>query len=161
MINKLIIIFILFNSFSAKADEIVTDIGLGVLKSGQKLSETKELNVGLQENLWNPFKLRGSIGGWLDSFNNRSSSLFYSGQLGYEVNNNGFLAGVFSGPCVITNTDGLLGGNLQFMSDFHLGIQDVENNYFGLMYRHISSAGLATPNIGRDFMGLEFRFLYK
>lgn len=145
----------------AKADEIVTNIGLGVFNSGKKFSETKEVNVGIQETVWNPIKVRGLIGGWLDSYYDRSSSMFYSGQLGYEVNNNGFLAGIFSGPCVITNTDGLLGGNLQFMSDFHLGIQDVESNYFGLMYRHISSAGLSTPNIGRDFVGLEFRFLYK
>jgi len=52
----------------------------------------------------------------------------------------------------------LLGGHFQFMDEFHLGLQDVGGGGGGGGYRHLSSAGLEMPNIGRDLVGIELRF---
>lgn len=142
------------------ADDLILDGGVGVFNSGKKsLSETKMVTFGVQEDLIGPLKDRAVIGGWLDNADHgRSSSAVVGGQLGFEVNRDGLLVGIFTGPSVISNTDALLGGPIQFMDDLHLGIQDPHGYYIGVMYRHLSSAGIETPNIGRDVVGLELRF---
>jgi hypothetical protein len=144
----------------AQDDQIIVGGGIGVFHSADRgLSETKMLSLGVQEDFWGAIKTRGTVGGWLDNSGPpKSDSGFVSGQMGWEVNRDGLIAGAFTGPAIISNTDSLLGGHFQFMDDLHLGIQDKEGNYIGVMYRHFSSAGLATPNIGRDIVGLEFRF---
>jgi len=165
--NKLMTLYWVFISSTAyisiayaQQDQNLIDGGVGVFNSGKNsLSETKMLTLGVQEDLYGAFKDRAIVGGWLDSAGDgKSSSGLIAGQLGFEVNRDGLIGGVFSGPCVISNTDELLGGHLQFMDDLHLGIQDRDNNYIGVMYRHISSASLSTPNIGRDIIGIELRF---
>lgn len=164
MLNKLmlycvLIIFIPMISY-AQSDQIIVNGGIGVFNSAKRsLSETKMLTLGVQEDLWGALKDRGIVGGWLDNAGDgKTSSGLMAGQIGWEVNRDGLLVGIFAGPCLISNTDSLLGGHFQFMDDIHLGIQDRDGNYIGLMYRHISSAGIATPNIGRDIMGVEIRF---
>ena len=99
-------------------------------------------------------------GGWIDNAGNgKTGSALVSGQIGFEVNRDGTLFGAFTGPCLISNPDQvLLGGYFEFMDDLHLGIQDRQGNYFGIMYRHISDAGLTRVNVGRDIIGLEMRF---
>jgi len=146
----------LFSTLSyAQEDQTVIDIGVGISNS----SGTRMGVIGLQEDLWGPIKQRFMVGGWLDnSGNGNSSSPLMGYQLGFEVNNNGLVMGVFSGPTWIGVPDQLLGGMFQFMSDIHLGIQDLHSNYIGVMYRHISSAGIESPNLGRDVIGLEIRY---
>jgi hypothetical protein len=156
----LILLLFLCATAQAQDDQYIIDGGIGVSHSADHgLSETKMLTLGVQEDLFGPLKDRAVVGGWLDNAGNgRNSSALASGQIGFEVNRNGFVAGAFTGPCVISSPDVLLGGNLQFMDDLHLGIQDNQNNYFGIMYRHLSSAGLEQPNTGRDIIGIELRF---
>lgn len=157
---KYLFFLFLFSTVSYAQDQIVVDGGLGVFNSGKKsLSETKMASLGLQEDLWNCVKDRFTGGVWLDNAGNgRKSSGFASAQVGFEVNNNGIVGSIFTGPAFINQTDALLGGNFQFMENFNLGIQDQNSNYIGVYYRHISDAGLTPINIGRDFMGLEIRF---
>lgn len=160
MLKHLILALILLPSLCF-ADDTVLDGGMGVFHSADKgLSETKMLTLGVQEDLWGPLKDRATVGGWLDTTGNgKSSSALASGQLGFEVSSaNGIVGGIFVGPALISNTDILLGGHFQFMDDLHLGIADVHGNYIGIIYRHLSSAGLEMPNIGRDVFGLEIRF---
>lgn len=142
------------------AGDLILDGGVGVLNSGKKsLSETKMLTLGLQGDLIGPLKDRAVIGGWLDNAGRyRSNSAVVSGQIGFEVNSGGLVAGIFTGPALISNPDALLGGPFQFMDDLHIGIQDRSGYYIGVMYRHLSSAGIEKPNIGRDVVGLELRF---
>jgi hypothetical protein len=144
----------------AQDDQLILNGGVGVFHSGDKgLSETKMATLGVQEDIWGPLKDRVVVGGFIDnSGDGKSGSAIISGQLGFEVNRDGLVAGIFSGPTLISNPDILLGGNFQFMEDLHLGIQDKDSNYIGIFYRHISSAGLEMPNIGRDFVGLELRW---
>lgn len=134
-------------------DQLVFDGGIG---DGNSYG-MRAASVGVQEDLWFALKDRFTVGGWVDSSSGKSSSFLGSTQLGFEVDNGGVLASIFSGPAMISNPDSLLGGYFQFMTDVHFGIQDKQSNYFGIMYRHISSAGIETPNIGRDIIGLELR----
>ena len=154
------IILLLATSAYAREDQFTMGVGVGVFNSGKhSLSETKVLSLGYQEDLWNALKQRATVGFWFDDAGNgRSSSAFGSGQLGFEVNRDGLIADVFFGPAAISSPDSLLGGRFQFMESLNLGIQDKFNNYIGLFYRHLSSAGLEMPNIGRDMVGLEIRF---
>jgi hypothetical protein len=163
MINRIIFILsvLLLSNYSiAQEDQIIVDGGVGIWNSGKStLSETKMFSLGVQEDLWGALKERGTTGFWLDNAGGgKRGSAFASGQLGWEVSTGGIVGGIFSGPAVISTPDTLLGGRFQFMDDIHLGLQDNELNYIGIMYRHFSSAGIETPNIGRDLMGLEIRF---
>ncbi len=136
------------------------DGGIGVFNSGKNsLSETKMLTVGEQGTLIGALKDRVTVGGWLDNAGGgKSDSAVASGQLGFEVNRDGTVFGIFTGPAAISTPDILLGGRFQFMDDIHYGIQDTHGRYVGVMYRHLSSAGIETPNVGRDVVGLELRF---
>ena len=160
---KFLAILMLFVSTAALAqqDQIVVDGGVGIAHSADYgLPETKMLTLGIQEDLWGPLKDRAVVGGYLDNAGNgRTGSALAAGQLGFEVNRDGLVAGVFSGPSFISSPDNvLLGGYLEFMEDLHIGIQDNYNNYIGVMYRHISDAGLTSVNVGRDIIGLELRW---
>jgi hypothetical protein len=158
---RIITILAIFISTIALAgdDQMFLDGGVGVFNSGKKsLSETKFVSIGNQEDLWGPFKDRVSLGGWLDNAGGgRSSSALVAGQLGFEVNSNGLVGSLFSGPALISTPDVLLGGHFQFQDNINLGIQDKSGNYIGVEYKHLSSAGLEMPNIGRDSIGLELR----
>lgn len=140
-------------------DQGFLDAGVGVFNSGKNtLSETKTLTGGYQQDLFSALKTRLVAGAWIDNAGlGKSSSGFAGGQLGYEVNNNGLVGGIFTGPAFITTPDILLGGRFQFVDDLHFGIQD-RNQYIGVFYRHLSSGGLELPNIGRDLLGVELRF---
>ena len=163
MLNKLLwvisIIFISTISY-AQDDQYIVDGGIGVFHSGQhSLSETKMFSLGIQEDLWGALKERGTAGFWLDNAGNgKKDSGFAAGQLGWEVNRDGLIVGAFAGPCLITSPDSLLGGVFQFMDSINLGVQDNDNNYIGVFYRHFSSAGIESPNQGRDLIGIEVRF---
>jgi hypothetical protein len=160
-LKYIVLFFILFSITAyAQEDQYILDGGIGVSHSADGgLSETKMLTLGIQEDLWGALKDRAIIGGYLDDKAGRSSSALVSGQVGWEVNNNGFLIGAFTGPTLISSPDNvLLGSYFEFMEDLHLGIQDKDNNYEGFFYRHISDAGLTSVNIGRDIIGLELKF---
>jgi Lipid A 3-O-deacylase (PagL) len=134
--------------------QTVLDIESGVSNS----SQSKMLTLGVQEDMWGALKDKFMAGGWIDNGIGKSSSALVSGQMGFEVDRSGLVGGIFSGPSVVFTPDVLLGGWLQFVSDVHLGIEDTKSNYFGVMYRHISSGGLETPNVGRDYVGVEIKF---
>jgi len=158
--KHVLLVLCLLLSTNALADSTgALDVGLGVFNSGkQSLSETKMASYTEQTSISDAFRLRATGGFWVDVTQGKSSSGFAAGQLGYEVNSKGTVLGAFTGPALITNTDVLLGGHFQFMDEFHLGLQDEGKSYIGVFYRHLSSAGLEMPNIGRDLVGIELRF---
>lgn len=154
--------FIYLNVFSlfAVADEALVDFGLGVSNSGKTSpAETRFLAIGVQEDMWGCVKSRYTLGGWLDSAGNgRRSSSFMAAQLGVEIRNGMVSSSLFSGPSLISNPDSYLGSTFEFYNSLNFGMYDKSDNYIGLMYRHISNAGLSSINIGRDVLGLELKF---
>lgn len=144
----------------AQDDQWAIDGGLGVFSTqGTSLSDVKFAKVGIQEDIWDAFKQRVSVGGWLDSRGSGYSGSAFGGyQLGFEVNNSVFQGGIFTGPTLISTTDKDLGGIFQFNDSINFGIKDDRGNVIGIVYNHFSSAGLESPNLGKDFMGLEIKF---
>jgi hypothetical protein len=54
-----------------------------------------------------------------------------------------------------------LGGAFpQFHGELYGGLRDSQGNGIGIKYNHFSSAGLVTPNQGRDFVLLELSVKY-
>ena len=151
------IVFICLNVFCSfsLADEVTFDLGLGTLNT---TSTMKFMSLGVQEDLWTILKQRGSLGGWVDQSLGNASSGFMAAQLGVEIVNNGWVGSAFFGPGAISQSDQLLGGWFQFMSSIEFGFRDINGNYIGTMFRHFSSAGIETPNIGRNVLGLELKF---
>jgi hypothetical protein len=152
----LIFLFFLCLSFSwCRADEVYSTAALGVFNSGkQSLSEEKFLNVGYRKPL-GPFIEQAEIGGWTDrAGNGRGGSAYGAYQLGFEVHGP-ILGRIATGPALITSPDSYLGGVFQFTEDFFAGEEDAQGHSIGFIYKHISSAGIEQPNIGRDQMGFQ------
>lgn len=132
--------------------------GLGVSQSAkQSRAETKILHLGYRENLLFGIVHQLELGLWADSAGKgRSSSAFISYSLGVEVDYYGLVLRSVHGPTVISNTDAYLGGYFpQVNTEAYIGLRDKRGNSAGFMYRHISSAGIYKPNIGRDFIQIE------
>jgi Lipid A 3-O-deacylase (PagL) len=148
------LIFTILYAMSAKADEVYLTGAVGVFNSGKSsLSETKYTAAGYRTSLgW--FKQDLELGGWIDRVPGRSGSAYSAYQVGWEVDGP-MIMRVMTGPAFISTTDEYLGGHFQLKDDFYLGIKDTEGRTMGVKYNHISSAGIETPNIGRDFFGLE------
>lgn len=153
----LIILFFL-NPSSCSSDELFFSYGLGVFKSAENvISETKAAHVGYRYGIFSPWSLQVKWGGWFDGSNNpiRSSSFYSSAgpqyiiSTGYFEIRNGISVGF------ITNTDGYLGGNLNFNPELYVGVRDKEGSGIGIVYNHFSSAGLNPINMGRDFVLIE------
>jgi hypothetical protein len=158
---RILLVLILVSSTAyAQDDQYILDGGIGVFHSADHgLSEMKMATIGIQEDVWGPLKDRVIAGGYLDNVTGRSGSALVAAQIGFEVNRDGLIGGIFTGPSLISSPDNvLLGGYFEFMDDIHVGIQDKDNNYIGVVYRHISDAGLTAVNVGRDVIGLELRW---
>lgn len=147
----------------AHADEGLNEVkptyymtgALGVFDSGRhSLTEEKFLNIGRRTTL-GPFIQQVEIGGWTDvAGNSRSGSAYGAYQVGLEVDG-AFLGRICTGPAFISSPDVYLGGHFQFTEDFYIGEHDAKGHSVGFIYKHISSAGLEEPNIGRDQMGFQ------
>ncbi len=157
MRNKIALLLLLTATCYAGEDQYILDVGVGDFDSAKgNMPDTKMVGIGVEEELWGALKDRGVVGGWADTGGGgRSGSAFAAMQLGWEVQSGGTVISVFSGPGVISSPDVVLGGAFQFITDLHLGIKDRDGNYLGAFFRHISSAGIETPNLGRDIVGLE------
>lgn len=152
---RVLLALVLLLTTAASADEMYMTGAVGVFNSGKKsLSECKFLNVGERKPL-GPLIQQWEVGGWTDrAGDGRGGSAYGAYQLGFEVHGS-MLARVATGPALITSPDSYLGGVFQFTEDFALGEEDSQGHYAVFKYKHISSAGIEQPNIGRDFMGVE------
>ncbi len=157
---KLLLLLLLTSLAYAQDDQIVTDVGLGIVGTkGSTLSQDKFARVGLQEDVWYDLKQRFNVGGWDDTRGGNYSSAAFAGyQLGFEVTNDVLQGSIWSGPSVISATDAMLGGPMQFNETLFFGIVDKQQSSIGVAYNHFSSAGIYTPNLGRDYLGLQLKF---
>ena len=154
-------LFISGSALAGARDDVFLELGLGSFSTeGKSVSQVKFGKVGVQEELWDSFKHRLNAGVWLDNRGvGHTNSAFTSYQLGFDVQNSLLEMAIFSGPALISSTDTSLGGYFQFNETLYFGIRDPRsNNSIGVSYNHFSSAGLESPNQGRDFIGLEIKF---
>lgn len=132
--------------------------GIGVFESAAgSPTETHILSVGAQFPLTKYFIWQVEGGGWVDTRGDmgRNSSLFFSPSVGLDLNFDLFYVQALIGPALITTTDSYLGGNFQFTEDLGFGIKDKRGLGIGIFYKHFSSGGIESPNVGRDFMSLK------
>lgn len=155
------LLFLLFSTY-ASADEVFVNYGIGLGESAvNSMVETKMIDFGYRDFLYNGFYWQNTLGYYGDGSGNpqRKSSFYGSTGFGLEVDihpvelHSGWALAAISTP------DIYLGGNLpMFNGNLGVNIRDKHQNGIGLTYSHISSAGLVQPNQGRDFLTLELSF---
>jgi hypothetical protein len=155
----LLALFLLFLSTCSFADEAFVGYGLGVSESAvNSKAETKMVYIGEREFLLNGIYWQNKLGFWGDGSGNpnRSSSFYGSSGLGLELDLQPLELHSGYGLAAISSPDEYLGGRFpQFQGEAGAMLRDKKGDGIGLTYTHISSAGLVTPNQGRDFVTLE------
>lgn len=100
------------------------------------------------------------FGAWVDNRPGASNAAFTKAQLGVVTGQErGWFAKAFVGPALISSRDAYLGGFLQFAEDFGIGLRDKDTSV-SISYSHFSSAGLSSPNKGKDFLVFEIGILW-
>lgn len=108
------------------------------------------------------------VGGWIDHTGYKTKA----GGLTYTAHSSGFAEALFGvepksdhfyityklGPAIITDSDALLGSNIQCGHEVGIGMRDVRDVRVGLVLKHFSNAGIVGPNIGRNFLGFRIEF---
>lgn len=120
-------------------------------------SMEKGLAVGRQTE-FSVLEVKTEGGFWIDNTKKpgAKSSAFIQGSLGVEPTAGAFYANVFQGIAAISSPDSVLGGPVQFVEEAGVGIRDKDKFVgVGIFYKHISSAGIFKPNLGRDFFGIQ------
>lgn len=138
----------------AHASDTVIKYGANVPTETENLGTTKAIFIGQQFHLVGPLISQIEGGGWFDNSGEagRRSSALFGGSLGINVDAHYAFAQALVGPALITRPDSALGGPLQFNNDVAIGLRDPSTGAtVGLNYKHVSSAGIETPNRGRDF----------
>ncbi len=140
------------------ADDYSFKYGMGIV-NGEKSGTVKMFSLRQESHLVHAAHLAYEGGLWVDNgpkSAGRKGSLFGKAQLGVKPGwqSSGLYGKAFWGVAGLSHTDSQLGGNLQFASDFGVGIRD-GSSFIGIGYVHLSSAGIFKPNKGRDFMQLE------
>lgn len=107
-------------------------------------------------------------GGWIDNtgYTAKSgdttytahSSYFVETLFGVEPKSDHFYLNYKLGPVIISDTDALLGSNVQCGHELGFGMLDARGVRVGIIIKHFSNAGLVRPNIGRNFIGMRMEF---
>lgn len=128
--------------------------GLGVFNSSEYgTGESKTFSLGYEEEWFGPLIRQYEIGLFTDSGGGgRKGSGYGNYSIGIEVNPGYFVMRSLWGIGVITTSDSMLGGWFEFNQDLFIGVRDDRNRMIGFDYKHISSGGIYTPNMGRDFI---------
>lgn len=74
--------------------------------------------------------------------------------LGLKAESGPFFVRYWVGPTIISVTSDRLSGQFQFNHDLELGIKANNGVEFMAGYKHMSNAGIAGPNLGRDWLGV-------
>lgn len=138
----------------AKADDYAFKYGMG-LEDKSPTGNIKLFSLR-QEALWfYAFHYATEGGLWVDNLGNgRASGAFGKAQMGVKPGaETGVYAKAFWGVQLQSSTDTQLGGYAQFTQDAGIGIRDRVSSV-ELGYTHVSSAGIFSPNLGRDFITL-------
>jgi hypothetical protein len=161
LIVSLITLLCVLGSRHVLAADYGVRFGPSIDKEGKTDGGTKVMGFRREERLMDGLNTAFELGGYVDnSGEGRKGAALGKVQLGVTPGmEKGIYGFGFLGPCIITAKDKLLGGYGQFCTDIGFGIRDKES-FMTVGYSHISSAGLAMPNSGRDFLifsaGLRF-----
>lgn len=148
-------ILILTYSTPAPAEDYLL-YGLGIANSAKyEQVETKVIGIGYRDQTILGLTQQVELGHFSDStqLDGRLSSWWAGYSLGIEVQSpTGLVLRLMIGPSLISTPDAYLGGYFQFNNDAFAGLRDESGKSIGVSYKHLSSAGLESPNVGRDFL---------
>lgn len=151
MKNLLLVLGIVMST-DVVADTFNLKYGLGALHGKQSAMAS----FGYQRQIHKSLAHQIEGGLWVDRF--RSNSGFASYALGMHLER-GFMYGeTMHGVGFITHKDSLLGGKFQFFHDLGIGVLSKDGSTFGIQLKHVSSAGIHKPNIGRNFFAIKAGF---
>ena len=135
-----------------------------VPKYGFEKNIVKE-GIGSGERLWgleyiypigDHMKLKADGGVWIARQAGRKTSVYFAPAWGYRiVPFKGIYVEAYIGVGLISRPDSQLGGHFQIFHDVNFGFSQGGWG-LGLGFKHISSAGIYSPNKGRDFLGPRF-----
>lgn len=132
-------------------DAIAYDGYVKMGTSAKSSASSKVFGLGIQDTFTKGFIYQAEADILSIPEDKTAVTLNGSYRLGVAVDlSSGVFATATTGPGFITQRDSYLGGYYQFIEDVSIGIKD-QFNLFGVGYQHISSAGLETPNRGRDY----------
>jgi len=99
------------------------------------------------------FHYRLDVGFWSDTRPNQRGSFFTSFLLGKTLGNyKVFHGGMDVGLVAMSSPDSVLSSAFEFTEELSIGYKEFE-----IGYKHISNAGITTPNLGRDYLFLNYR----
>ncbi len=166
MIKQFLAAFFLFFFLSlccriAAADQMAFKYGLGTLLPDNSGRNVKAFSLSYQDYMGFGITEQFELGAFGDTFGHgRESSAFAFYSLGTTVDAEPFRLQALWGAGGISNPDNRLGGLFQFTHDLCFSLYNRTGESIGIGYKHISSAGLSSPNRGRDFilmrMGVNF-----
>lgn len=140
-------------------DEAYLAYGVGVFHDADAFAgQNKYFNAGYRRGLWRGFYWNTKLGYYGEGSPDptRKSSFFTSTGPGLELSLGALEIRSGWGIAAISTTDSQLGGRFpQFNGNAAIGIRDSKGDGLAIEYNHISSAGLVSPNQGRDFILLE------
>lgn len=138
---------------SANAGHILR-YGVGAFRSADYgSSNVKLFSIGYVDEILGPIVYQYEGGYFGDSSGHgRDGGGFGNVGLGIQANPGYMVFRSMWGVGGITKPDAMLGGRFQFNHDMLIGVRGSNEAIFGINLKHISSAGLERPNIGRDFL---------
>lgn len=115
--------------------------------------------VGYEHRFSNGIFVRPEVGYFLDISGQNLSSIWAAPLIGVRSKSAvGPAIHLAVGPGYLQNPDSILGGHFQFSLEGGLALED-GNFAIGLVWKHLSSAGIEMPNLGRDFICAQVRIL--
>ena len=157
--NKLYLAALLLVCSTAHSEEGFLGYGVGVFNDANYYTgQNKYFEGGYRASVWDGIYWQYKGGFWGEGSPDaaRKSGFFVSSGPGFEVDLAPVEIRTGWGLAAISNPDSQLGGRFpQFNGNFALGLRDKKGDGIAIEYNHISSAGLVTPNQGRDFLILE------
>jgi len=139
---------------SARAESISFNYGIGTfLPHDTSLATVKAFYFSKQQKINDIFRTKYDLGVWADRRGDvgRKSSIFGTYSVGARAEALLFYAECFWGIGALSGPDTMLGSWWSFNQDLSFGLIGVNDVTIGLNYKHMSNAGLASPNKGRDF----------
>ena len=132
--------------------------GVGVMQS----VNSQIVSLAFQSQIKDSYAQQVECGAYLDPQEEKGqrSSGFCSYSLGLRVILDHVYMESMHGVGGISHPDRLLGGHFQFFHNLGLGIKDKAGNSLGLVFKHISSAGIEKPNVGRNFTAAKLSFAF-
>ena len=154
--DKLLAILLLHSQ--AMGAEMGINYGVALPTDSHFLTQVKTFAINYNEG--NTFRTKYEVGIYTDprSGDGRKTSGFGSASIGLRPQIKGLLIESYWGAGAITHPDTNLAGPFNFFHSIAIGAIDSKSNSISLSYKHISSAGIYSPNIGRDFITLNWGF---